>query len=51
MYRYHVEKLVSLLTEIIKVHVDELALNWLLQQPALTENVAKLNASFLLLHL
>jgi len=35
-----------MLTEIIKVHVDELALNWLLQQPALTENVAKLNASF-----
>ncbi len=46
MYPYNVQKLVSLLTEIIKVHVDELALNWLLQQPALTENVAKLNASF-----
>ena len=46
MYLYNVQNLVSLLTEIIKDQVDPPVFDWLLQQPTLTENVAKLNATF-----
>ena len=46
MYPYNMHKLVSLLTEIIKVHVDAPVFDWLSQQVALIENVAKLNTSF-----
>jgi hypothetical protein len=40
------EKLVYILTEVIKAQVDAPVFNWLMQQPASTENVAKLNVSF-----
>ena len=46
MYPYNMHKLVSLLTKIIKVHVDAPVFDWLSQQVALIENVAKLNTSF-----
>ena len=46
MYHYNVEKLVYILTEVIKVQVDPPVFEWLIQQPALTENVAKLNTTF-----
>ncbi len=46
MCLYNVQKLFSQLREIIRAQVDAPVFDWLLQQPALTENVAKLNASF-----
>jgi hypothetical protein len=46
MYLYNVQKLVSLLTEIIKAQVDAPVFDWLMQQPTFIDNVAKLNAAF-----
>jgi hypothetical protein len=46
MYPYNVQKLVSLLTEIIKAQVDAIVFDWLMQQPSFIDNVAHLNASF-----
>ncbi len=46
MYLYNVQKLVSLLTEIIKAQVDAPVFDWLMQQPSFIDNVAKLNADF-----
>jgi len=46
MYLYNVQKLVSLLTEIIKAQVDAPVFDWLMQQPSFIDNVSKLNAAF-----
>ena len=46
MFLYNVQKLVSLLTEIIKAQVDAPVFDWLMQQSSFIDNVAKLNAAF-----